>query len=164
MNSRISWNDVFMEFAESLCKRSCCVKYKTASIITDGTQIVSLGYNGTFSKSIECEDYWRNYMKSDSVLFKESFLDWIHTKDFKDKHREWSEKNEVHAEINALNWISKKDITDNYKLYTVLSPCDQCAKTIISYGIKTLYYRIEYHKGINALKLLRENGVVCIKI
>jgi len=160
-NIRTPWDNIFISFAKTLIWRSCCLKYKTATIVTNGTQIVSLGYNGTFSKTTECNDYWHAYWVNNYSNINKSFEEWIATEEFRLLHRNWSTKNEIHAEINALNWISKKDITDNYKLYTILSPCDQCAKVIISYGIKHVFYQILYKNGTNALKLLESNGITC---
>jgi dCMP deaminase len=162
--TRKSWNEIFMNWAIELSNRSSCIKYKTATIISNNSQIVSLGYNGTFCKKEECNDYWYSYWDKLELSKNISFNDWIKTKEFKLLHREWSEENEVHAEINALNWISKKEDTSNYILYTVLSPCNNCAKSIISHGIKTIYYHIEYSRGVNALNLLKKMGIKCYQI
>jgi dCMP deaminase len=156
------WYEIFMGFAEILLNRSCCLKYKTATIITKGNQIVSIGYNGTFSGSIECCNFWYDVWKEHHSQVP--FNNWIKTEEFRRMHSNWSKKNELHAEMNALNYINKDNVDDNYILYTILSPCDNCAKTIISYGIKTIYYRIVYHRGIDALTLLISNGIKCIHI
>lgn len=152
---RIEWPKLFMDITEKICERSLCIKYKTASIITTGTQIISIGYNGTFKGQKECCDWWREKHGND-----ETFSDWIQTDEFKKMHREWSVKYEVHAEINALNWISKRLVTDDYALYTYLSPCENCAKSIISYGIKKVYYRVLHGQ----LDILQSNGVECIQL
>lgn len=160
MNTRLDWNKIFMDFAETLAQRSSCIKYKTAAILVKGTQIKALGYNGTFSGSLECVDKWYYEYKQleNNGLVLMSFNDWIQTEDFRLKHRNWSICNEIHAEINALNWISKKDIKDMV-LYTLLSPCDVCAKEIISYGIKKIKYRYLYKNGYYALERLKKYGV-----
>ena len=162
--ARIEWEKLFMEITEKICERSLCLKYRTASIITDGTQIISIGYNGTFSHQQECCDYWKDHyeknIKKDGKVDSLTFDQWLQTEEFKLLHREWSLENEVHAEINALNWISKRLVNANYTLYTYLSPCENCAKSIISYGIKKVYYRIP-HKS---LEVLIKNNITCIKI
>lgn len=56
-----------------------------------------------------------------------------------------SEKSDIisHAEINAIINCSK---TPKY-LFTVLSPCVSCSKTISATTIKEVYYIKQYHKG-----------------
>lgn len=164
---RPSWDKVFIDFLETLAKRSLCIKYKTAAIVVKNTQILSMGYNGTFAKQIECEPYWRNQYKDFIQLCAEdkpTFLQWINMPAVRISHRNWSSSHEIHAEINALNWIAKGDIDINYVLYTLYSPCDMCAKEIISYGIKNVRYKYKYVNGHDALIRLAENGVSCLSI
>lgn len=160
--SRPSWDNTFKDILSVFVKRSRCIKYKTAAMVVNGSQIMSFGYNGTFAKCKECDEYWHQYhtKKRISVPFEE----WTETKEFRDLHREWSKSNEIHAEVNALNWISKRDINDDYILYTIYSPCDACAKEIISYGIKHIKYIAEYPNGSDALARLITAGVECKKI
>ena len=182
---RQSWEQTFMNMCKDIAKRSLCVKYQTSALIVKGTQIVSFGYNGTAPKKEECYDYWIKYydeLKSESPdnpnkkrkleqcdeLSTESFKEWIKTQEFKNLHSKWAIIHELHAEMNALQWISKNDIDDTYALYTYMTPCEQCAKHILSYGIKTLYYHIEYHgrvKGdVCGIDYLKNNDVNCIQI
>jgi dCMP deaminase len=159
---RPEWPKVFMDMTGLLRQRSCCLKYQTAAMVVNGTQIISLGYNGTFAKSVECKDYWFDYYRYFEI--PTTFEEFLRSDEFKQKHRQWSIAHEVHAEVNALNWVSKKEITDAYVLYTWYSPCDQCAKTIISYGIKNVYYRHLYPSGESALLSLVQNNVNCKQV
>ena len=159
---RPDWHTTFMNITRELSKRSLCLKIKTAAIIVKNTQIIAMGYNGTFSKTTECCDKWKEVWqkrKEQIMTFKE----WIISDEFKDSHRDWSAKEEIHAEANALSNISKKDSKDCI-LYTLYSPCDTCAKEIINYGIKHVYYRIKYSRGDGALERLKGMGVECIQI
>lgn len=159
---RPSWNKTFKDILEVFTRRSKCLKYKTAAMIVCGSQILSFGYNGAFSKCKECDEYWHQYYLKKRISV--SFDEWILTKEFRTLHREWSKTNEIHAEVNTLNWISKRDVTDEYILYTTYSPCDACSKEIISYGIKHIRYVYEYPSGADALIRLRDAGVKCIQI
>jgi len=156
---RPSWDQVFIDMLESLAKRSCCLKIHTSALIAKGSQILAIGYNGTFSKHKECDEVWREFHANldDRPPFKE----WVTTDEFRLAHREWSVGNEVHAEANALQWINKRDI-EGCIMYTLYSPCNECAKSIISYGIKTIYYKHFYSKGLAALSTLNNAGVDCI--
>jgi dCMP deaminase len=175
-NTRISWVEVFSKMCKLLKDRSTCLKYQTSAIVVKGTQILGIGYNGTASKQHECckvwYDHWDvNYISDKNVnenAVKIPFNEWIKTDQFRDLHSEWSALNEIHAEVNALNWVSKKNIDDTCAIYTYYSPCEQCAKQILSYGIKYIYYCYEYKgrtgNGLNGLKFLRDNGVKCTQI
>lgn len=150
---RPSWNQLFMMMAELMAQRSTCLKLKTGCVITKGTQIKAIGYNGTFPHHEECNEYWAKKYNINCKIC----MDII-----KKEHKEWSLANEIHAEANALKWI--KPINNNYILYTVYSPCDLCAKDIIAHGIKTVYYRKSYKHGYNAIERLIKAGVECYQI
>lgn len=167
MNNRPKWDGTFSDILDVFAKRSTCLKYKTAAMIVSGSQIISFGYNGTFSRCTECDAYWLNYYRNTYVAktsVTSTFEEWIRTEEFRTLHREWSKNHEIHAEVNALNWISKRNIDDTYILYTTYSPCDACAKAIISYGIKTIKYKHKYPNGEAALVRLIGQGVKCIQI
>ena len=166
-SNRISWDEFFMGVVEILTRRSMCLKYKTATVITNGTQIVSIGYNGTTEKNVECCEYWQEYWQENIAGKTEtelSYEEWKQSDEFKRLHREWSRNNEIHAESNALKYISKADVNSGYTLYTLYSPCDLCAKEIISYGIKTVKYLHKYPSGDDAINKLQLHGVRCVQI
>lgn len=189
---RPSWDSVFVQFMETLAQRSLCLKYKTSALVVKGTQIISMGYNGTFNGKKECCSFWleyyekhkndnlsvsKKYNKDKGILSNtydtlckqnssnrradDGFVKFINSNDFRMLHRDWSIANEVHAEINALNWIPKGNVDSSYILYTLYSPCDNCAKTIISYGIKNIVYKYKYKHGDMALMRFAENSVTC---
>lgn len=162
----MEWPSVFMGICEILRKRSKCIKYQTSAVVVKGTQIIGIGYNGTASKQQECRDKWLAYWAENNIAMP--YLEWVKTVEFKDLHSRWSCANEIHAEINALNWVSKYDIDDTCALYTYFSPCEQCAKQILAYGIKLLYYAIRYpgrqSSDEDGLTFLSARGVTCIQI
>ena len=160
-NARISWNEVFIKILETLSMRSTCSKLQTAAIIVRDKNIISSGYNGTACGDIECSTYWRKYHEKNNISV--SFNEWIKTSAFRDLHRDWSTENEIHAELNTLRWISKNEI-DKCELYTLYSPCKICAKEIIAYGVKTIYYKFLYKNDIHPIKKLEENNIKCIQI
>lgn len=159
---RPSWNNTFMDMVSSILQRSRCLKIKTAAIIVCDNDILAMGYNGTLPGAIECDEKWRQVYDSEPRIL--NFEQWMTTNDFRLAHRKWSIGNELHAEDNALQLITRRQVTDKYILYTMYSPCDECAKKIISYGIKTIYYRFTYQRGIEALIRLQQNGVICRQI
>jgi dCMP deaminase len=158
--SRPSWDKIFIDILEIIKDRSTCLKIKTAALIVKDTQIISIGYNGTFAKCTECADYW--YEKYKQMNSGMSFDEWLLTREFRDGHREWSKSYEIHAESNALSWISKHD-NCKYIMYSLYSPCDACAKEIIKYKnvIDRVIYKNKYSRGDDALKRLRDMEIPC---
>ena len=124
--SRPSWDQIWMEFAHSISKRSPDAKHKVGAVIIteDNTQVLSVGYNGDQKGGSNCRD-----------------------------SLETGKSGFIHAEINALikcdyNHHKKK------KMYLTLSPCDICAKAIINAGIDEVIYDHVYEQsdGIAILK------------
>lgn len=123
---RPEWDQIWIEFAHMISKRSVDPKYKVGAVIVtdDNTQVLSIGYNGDQKGGPNCRES----------------LDRGHS-------------GFIHAEINAL---IKCDYNHhkNKKMYLTLSPCDVCAKAIINAGIDEVIYcqKYEASQGIDILK------------
>lgn len=67
-----------------------------------------------------------------------------------------------HAEMNAIFNKNCADIS-NCVIYTILFPCNQCAKTIIQSGIKEVVYMCDKNRSkpeaIAAVKMFDASGV-----
>lgn len=163
MENNLSWNQIFLKICHILRQKSACLKYQTSAIIVKNNNIISTGYNNTLVDQPLCCNYW--YEEWLKLKLGQSFSEWVNTDQFKLAHSVWSECSEIHAEINALNNLSKSDIDDNCILYTYYSPCQNCAKHIINYGIKQIYYHKVYtgRKGVDALKFLHLHSN-CVQI
>lgn len=156
---RPSWHKIYFGILQSVVKRCLCIKLQTAAIIVRGSQVIAMGYNGTFSKSLECMEYWHSYYKKRNILI--SFDEWCKTDEFKNLHREWSKQHEIHAEANALRWIPP---ADDCIMYTLYSPCISCTKDIIAHNIKTVYYKHKYKHGQDSIILLHKMGIPCVQV
>jgi len=123
---RPTWDEVWMDFAYSISRRSMDNKYKVGAIIVtdDNTQVLSVGYNG---------DHKGGPNQRDSLAHGESGF--------------------IHAEINAL---IKFDYNNPKRkiMFLTLSPCKMCAKAIINAGVSEVVYDEEYidTAGIDLLK------------
>lgn len=159
--SRPSWHQIFMDILNVIIKRCKCIKLQTSAIVVRDTQIIAIGYNGTFSHHVECQDYWRNYHNKKDIQIP--FDKWIKTPDFGHKHRIWSLSNEIHAEANALRYI-EKNIGHECIMYTLYSPCLYCAKDIIAHGISKVYYKYKYKHGDEPIVTLHLAGIPCVQI
>jgi dCMP deaminase len=120
-----SFNDIYMELAENLAKRSHCVKAQVGAVLTKDTRIVSLGYNGPPAGTHNCDEVWpgvgcpRDSKGSCSLA--------------------------LHAEQNAILYASKNNVSiEGSTLYITLSPCIACARIIFTMGIRKVYYMHSY--------------------
>ena len=173
--NRISLDDMFMQIAETVAERSTCSKLKTGSVLVRDGRIISIGYNGVASGKEHCCDYWANEFKENNVnqtisgvaKTHQTFTEWLKTKDFLDKHREWSKNNELHAECNCILYCSTNGVSSvDTTLYTLYSPCIMCAKIIYTSGVKRVVYKHLYtgngqDSGNEGLNFLRNSNLHC---
>lgn len=130
MNSRPTWDEVWMKTAETLAERSYDPRHKVGAIVVteDNTQVLAVGYNGNYSGGPN---------QVESTVPGESGM--------------------LHAEINAL---LKMDYNNpkRKKLYVTLLPCRMCAKAIINAGISEVVYRNTY-RDTSSLGILETMSV-----
>lgn len=129
---KLGFDDIYMELAGNLARKSHCVKMKVGAVISKDTRIVSLGYNGPPAGTHNCDEEWpENGCARD---------------------RKGGCSLALHAEANAILYAAKNQITlEGGTLYVTLSPCLPCARIIYTTGIKRVIYRDSYaeYKGIN---------------
>ena len=143
--SKPSFDEIYMELAENLAKRSHCVKAKVGAVLTKDTRIISLGYNGPPAGTHNCD------------------IEWPATGCPRDSKGSCSLA--LHAEQNAILYAAKSNVSiEGSTLYVTLSPCISCARVIYTLGIKKVYYLNSYaeYKGIpsdEGVDFLRKFGV-----
>ena len=79
---------------------------------------------------------------------------------------DWSNRDErrryvVHSEINALRYIKPNEC---YLAATTLLPCNDCLKSLASYGIKKIVYGEVYHLDPSTLELATKFGIELVSI
>lgn len=122
---------VFLNIAEEIAKFSKCVSAQVGCVIVKEGRILSTGYNGTPKNVKNCCDHFIDYDKPTQ----------------RDEHGVWSQKFEIHAELNALIWAARTGIQiDGATLYCTLQPCMECTKNIIGAGIKKVVYDNRYDR------------------
>jgi dCMP deaminase len=147
--SKLKFDDIYMELAETLAKKSHCVVKKVGAVISRDTRIVSLGYNGPPAGTHNCDEEWPETGCA--------------------RDRKGGCSLALHAEANAILYASKNQVQlDEATLYVTLSPCLPCARIIYTVGIKKVIYLDSYaeYKKINSdegLDFLRRFGVEVIK-
>ena len=143
---RPSFDEIYMDLANKLAKRSHCVKMHVGAVLCKDTRIISLGYNGTPAGTNNCDEEWpetgcpRDSKGSCSLA--------------------------LHAEENAILYAVKNGAKlEGSILYTTLSPCIACARLIYSAGIKHVFFKHSYaeYKGLasdEGVDFLNKFGVV----
>lgn len=137
-----------MEMALITAKRSTCIRMQTGAVIVSDDRVISIGYNGVAANQPHCIDLWAH--------------EDLKSQEFLEKHHKWALLHEIHGEHNAILWAAKKGIsTENTTMYSVYSPCTNCAKSIIGSGIKTVYYKNVYGRDAEGINLLKSHGIEC---
>lgn len=135
---RISREAMFMEIAETVAKRSTCLRNNVGAIIVRNNNIASIGYNGVASGCEHCT---------------------LETCIGKGCNRA------IHAEINALDRllppVTIGGIEDS--LFVTVSPCIHCAYEIVRRQIQNVYYRNPY-RDLEGLHYLIKYGINVYKI
>ncbi len=140
-----AFDDIYMELAVNLARRSHCIKRHVGAVLTKDTRIISIGYNGPPSGTHNCD------------------VEWPETGCPRDSKGGCSLA--IHAEQNAILYaVKNKTGVEGATLYVTLSPCLACARIIYSMGIKRVIYLSSYaeYKGIKSdegIDFLQKFGV-----
>jgi dCMP deaminase len=112
---RKSFDEIFLDFAQSLSERSVDQKFKVGCIITnsDNTRVLSFGYNG--------DEHGGTNQRESLETGNSGF---------------------IHAEENA---IIKLDYSEPYKkVYLTHSPCKMCCKKLINAKVNEIIFKEVY--------------------
>lgn len=128
MDTRVDWDNYFLEIAKVVSKRSTCIRRKYGAVIVKNNKIISTGYNGSPKGAINCIDSGtcvrevKNIPKGERYELCES----------------------VHAEQNAIIQASLADMQDG-TIYifgfepsgeiATSTPCLLCQRMIKNAGI-----------------------------
>ena len=143
--TRPHFDDIFMDLAVNLARRSHCIKAQVGAVLTRDTRIISIGYNGPPAGTHNCD---------------EEFPDVGCPRDSKG-----SCSLALHAEQNAILYAAKNGSEiEGATIYVTLSPCIACARIIYSMKIARVVYLNSYaeYKGIpsdEGVDFLRRFGV-----
>jgi dCMP deaminase len=140
----------FMSVAQLTALLSTCAAVKVGAVLTKNNRILSTGYNGVASGQKHCEDIFGG-------------LDLhVGTPD-RVRHHEFTQKHEIHAEVNAILDAGKRDTLEtDTTMYVSTRPCFDCIKVCIASGVKRIVYLHEYdlQKDDPADEILKLHGIV----
>jgi len=123
--------NVYMRIAREIANLSNCVSFKVGAVIVREGRIISTGFNGTPSGYKNCRQVFPVYNKETD----------------RDKHHDFSNMYEIHAEANALVFAAKFGVsTEGATMFVTTQPCMQCSKLIANSGIKAVYYLEPYDR------------------
>lgn len=129
--NRLEWDDYFISIAFLISSRSPSNRLKVGSVIVKDNRIISAGYNGYPAGT-------------------------PHVSIVRNNH----EQNAIHSEQNAVSDAAKRGVSiNNTTIYVTHFPCINCAKTIISSGIKIVKYKEEYKHDVLVDELFKISGV-----
>lgn len=137
---RPSWDEYFMATSFLMASRSACNRLHVGCVIVSGgehkNRIIAAGYNG--------------------------FLPGIpHRSHVRDGH----ELATVHAEQNAISDAARRGISvQGATVYCTHFPCINCAKVLVSSGIKSIKYHLDYNNDQLVSILLEEAGIPVVKL
>lgn len=130
---RISRDEMLIEIALVVKQRSTCLRRKVGAVLAYEGRVLSIGYGGSPPGLPHCTPETCSAEKPCLAT--------------------------IHAEANSIAFAARNGIvTRGATLYTTASPCRECAKLLISAGIKRVVYDEEY-RDLGPLELLCDVGI-----
>jgi len=141
---RPTWDEYFMEVANTIAKRATCDRGRSGCVIARNKQILVTGYVGSPIGLPHCDDVGH--------LFKQL------------THEDGKITNHcvrtVHAEQNAICQAARLGIgLEGATLYCRMTPCRTCAMLIINCGIKRVVCEKKYHAGQESEEMFAQVGI-----
>jgi dCMP deaminase len=115
----------YFRIAKAVATKSKCISLQVGCILVKDDRIVATGVNGTP----------RGYVNCSSVFTDECT---------RHMHHEWSQKYEIHAEMNAI--IQAGCFLQESVAYCTHSPCWNCCKHLIAAGVRYIKFLEVYHR------------------
>lgn len=141
---RPTWDEYFMEIANTVSKRATCDRGRSGCVIARDKQLLVTGYVGSPIGLPHCDDVGHQFKQV------------VH----EDGHVTNHCVRTVHAEQNAICQAARLGIALNgATLYCRMTPCRTCAMLIINCGIVRVVCEKKYHAGAESEAMFEEAGV-----
>ena len=141
---RPSWDEYFMEVANTIAKRATCDRGRSGCVIARDRQLLVTGYVGSPTGLPHCDEVGH--------LFKKV----THDDGSVTQHCVRT----VHAEQNAICQAAKLGVSlKGATLYCRMTPCRVCAMLIINCGIERVVCEKKYHAGEESEAMFRAVGI-----
>jgi len=141
---RPTWDEYFMEIANTVSKRASCDRGRSGCVIARDRQLLVSGYVGSPIGLPHCDEVGHQMKKM--------------------QHEDGSVTQHcvrtVHAEQNAICQAAKLGISLlGSTLYCRMTPCRTCAMLIINCGIERVVCERKYHAGAESEEMFKTAGV-----
>ena len=129
---RPSWDDYFMEVANTVAKRATCDRGRSGCVIARDRQLLVTGYVGSPVGFAHCDEVGHQFKQM------------VHEDGRTTQHCVRT----VHAEQNAICQAARLGVSlAGATLYCRMTPCRVCAMLIINCGIARVVCERRYHAG-----------------
>lgn len=116
-------HSTWMSVTAQIANDAKCVSLQVGCVLVKDGHVISTGVNGTPKGFHNCTD---THMERGA------------------EHSAWSEKYEIHAEMNAIGHCPVS--TQDSVAYVTHSPCFNCCKHMIAFGIKEIRFAERYYR------------------
>ena len=141
---RPSWDEYFMEVANTIAKRATCDRGRSGCVIARNKQLLVTGYVGSPTGFPHCDEVGHQMKKM------------LHEDGSVTQHCVRT----VHAEQNAICQAAKLGVAlDGATLYCKMTPCRVCAMLIINCGIVRVVCEKRYHAGTESEAMFEQAGI-----
>jgi dCMP deaminase len=144
-DKRPTWDEYFMEMANSVSKRATCDRGKSGCVITRSKQILVTGYVGSPAGFAHCDEVghqMKDITHEDGAVTSHCMRT-------------------IHAEQNAICQAAKLGISiAGSTVYCRMTPCRTCAMLIINCGVKRVVCERKYHAGGESEEMFKQAGIV----
>lgn len=141
---RPTWDEYFMEIANTVAKRATCDRGRSGCVIARDKQLLVSGYVGSPIGLPHCDEVGHQMKKM------------VHEDGSITQHCVRT----VHAEQNAICQAAKLGISlQGATLYCRMTPCRTCAMLIINCGIIRVVCEKKYHAGTESEEMFKMAGV-----
>jgi dCMP deaminase len=188
---------IFVKIAEEISKLSTCSYRKVGAIIVKDNSIIAEGYNGAPRGMVECAEVDKlidsilNENETEYEKIKNRIIDKYDNQTFeyvlsRIRNQIYNNRGElfvlnkklinfvhnlyeVHAEINAITTAARLGYSlQDTEILVTHKPCIDCAKAIVSSGIKRVYYIYDYkssiYNGLSSDEFFKLSGIDVIRI
>ena len=147
-DTRISWDEYFMQMAELTSQRSTCLRRHVGAVIVQNKHVIATGYNGAPRGLKHCAEIGGCLREELNVPSGE-------------RHELCRA---LHAEQNAIIQAAKLGVCiEGATLYCTHQPCAICSKMIINAGISRIVVREGYPDDL-ARDILDEAGLKVVTL
>ena len=147
-DTRISWDEYFMEMAKLAARRSTCLRRQVGAVIVQDKHVIATGYNGAPKGIPHCAELGGCYREQNNIPSGE-------------RHELCRA---LHAEQNAIiQAATYAQGIDGATIYITHQPCVICAKMIINAGIERIVVDDGYPDDM-AVDILEEAGLRIVKL